>query len=63
MRYGPGQYLPHRGVLGVQPAGRGQLTVTRLQPGRGRLGHLHRVVGQCHGGPVVLPDPGQQPRP
>ena len=50
-RYGPGQHLPHGSV---QPAGRGQLTVTRLQPGRSLLRHLQRVAGQCGGYGVLL---------
>ena len=59
----PGQRLPHGGVLGIQPAGRGQLTVTGLQPGRGLLGHPQRVPGQRGGRLVLLPGPGQQPGP
>ena len=54
MDHGPGQHLPRGGILGVQPAGRGQLTVTGLQPGRGLPGHPQRVPGQRRGGAVLL---------
>ena len=59
----PGQRLPHGGVLGIEPAGRGQLTVAGLQPGRGLPGHPQRVPGQRGGGAVLLPGLGQQPGP
>ena len=63
MRPRPGQRLPHGGVLGVQPAGRGQLAVTGLQPGCGLSGHLQRVPGQRGRGAVLLPGPSRQPGP
>ena len=61
--HGPGQHLPHRGVLGIQPAGRGQLPLDGLQPRPGLLGHLQRVPGQRGGRPGCLAGPGQQPGP
>ena len=39
--FAPGQHLGHRGVLGIQPPGRGRLPLDGLQPRRGLPGHLH----------------------
>ena len=61
--HGPAQHLAHRGVLGIQQAGRGHLPAAGLQPGRGLIGHSQRVPSQGRGRSGILARRGQQPGP
>ena len=61
MFQGPGQHLPHHGVLGIQPPDGGHLPGGGLQSRRRLLRHPQRIPGQQGGRLVLLPGLSQQP--
>ena len=59
----PGQHLPYRGVLGIEPPASSHLRGSGFQSRSGLLRHPQRVPGQRGGRLVLLPGAGQQPGP
>ena len=58
---GPGQHLPHRGVLSIQPPCSGCLSDGGLQSPRGLFGHTQCVPGQGGRRCLLLPGLSEQP--